>query len=136
MLEAFVLLKVYDKFNKKKQIDNYSNWGGKKEHYGHHTMNDRIKNENNSTVTIGGFFGIFFLIIFFLLLGIPLTIGACYLSWESNTLIEWGTGFKVLFAFFAFLSPFSYLLSHLIHKYDLLTYIKKQKTGHIFNNIQ
>lgn len=93
-------------------------------------------NHTSDTVSTIGFFGFFFLIIFIIFIGIPITIGACYLSWTSNTIIEWGKGFKVLFAFFAFLAPSSYLLSHLIHKYDLLTYIEKQKLSHNVVNIQ
>ena len=121
MLEAIAMLKFYNKFNKKEKFED-STYGGN-------------KNKNNDTST-GVFFGVFFLIIFLLLLGIPMTILACYLSWTSNTLIEWGTGFKVLFAFFFFFAPVNYLLSHLVHKYDLLTYIQKPKTSPVFNNIQ
>lgn len=98
-------------------------------------------NRNNNAAAAGAgagaFFATFFFIIFLILLGIPATIAACYFSWTSNTVIEWGTGFKVLFAFFAFLAPFNYLLSHLIHKYDLLTYIeKKNPTQIVGNNLQ
>ena len=119
MLEAIAGFKVYENFTKKEKFED-SAYGG---------------NKKNNT-TDGGFIGGLLLIIFIFLLIIPLTILACYLSWNSNTLIEWGTGFKVLFAFFAFLCPINYLVSHLTHKYDLLTYIEKQKTGTVFNNIQ
>jgi ABC-type multidrug transport system fused ATPase/permease subunit len=119
MLEVFAVAKVYQNFSKKEKFED-STYGGNK------------KNQKSDA----SFFGIFFLIIFLSLITIPITIAACYLSWTSNTLIEWGTGFKVLFAFFAFLAPVNYLFSHLIHKYDLLTHIEKQKMGTVFNNIQ
>ena len=121
MLETIAGFKVYENFRKKEKFEDSAYGGNKK---------------NIEAVAVGGFFGVLFLIIFIFLIIIPLTILACYLSWTSNTFIEWGTGFKVLFAFFAFMSPISYLVSHLIHKYDLLTYIEKQKTGTVFNNIQ
>ena len=119
MLEAFFAAKLYKNFNKNERFED-STYGG---------------NKKNNTSTNTDFNWIF-LIIYLLLIALPLGIAACYFSWTSNTLIEWGTGFKVLFAFFAFLAPLQYLLSHLIHKYDLLTYIEKQKTGTVFNNIQ
>jgi hypothetical protein len=120
MLEAFILHNTAELFNIEKEKFEDSKYGGN-------------KNNNNST---DNFYYWFFMIIYLLLIGIPLGILACYLSWKSNTLIEWGTGFKVLFAFFAFFGPINYLFSHLIHKYDLLTYIKKERTGTVFNNIQ
>lgn len=124
MLEAFGAYKLYEHLSKKKEGFEEPKYGGEK--------------QNNTDDIFGalGWFGFFFLMIFILLAGIPLTIWACYLSWTSNTIVEWGTGFKVLFAFFAFLSPLGYLFSHLIHKYDLLTYIEKIKTPTINNVMQ
>ena len=122
MLEAFVACNFYEHFSKKKEGFEEHKYGGQK--------------KNNADFRALGWFGFFFLMIFILLVGIPLTIWACYLSWTSNTVVEWGTGFKVLFAFFVFLSPLSYLLTHLIHKYDLLTYIEKIKTPSINNVMQ
>jgi len=124
MLEAFGAYKLYEHLRKKKEGFEEPKYGGEK--------------QNNADDIFGalGWFGFFFLMIFILLAGIPLTIWACYLSWTSNTIVEWGTGFKILFAFFAFLSPLGYLLSHLIHKYDLLTYIEKIKTPTINNVMQ
>ena len=113
MLEVFGAYKLYDRLTKKKESFEELKYGGRKE---------------NNPIAIAGWLGGFFFMIFLLLIGIPITIWACYLSWTSNTVVEWGTGFKILFAFFAFLSPFNYLVSHLIHKYDLLTYIEKIKT--------
>ena len=122
MLEAFIVNTLFQPFSNSNNTENFedSNYGGN-------------KNNDNST---DNFYYWLFIIIYLLLIGIPMGIVACYLSWNSNTLIEWGTGFKVLFAFFAFLGPLNYLLSHLIHKYDLLTYIEKEKKGTVFNNIQ
>ena len=124
MLEAFGAYKLYEYLTIKKESFEEPKYGGEKEH------------NADAYLSTLGFFGFFFLVIFFLVIGIPLTIWACYLSWTSNTVIEWGTGFKVLFAFFVFLSPIGYLLSHLIHKYDLLTYIEKIKTSTINNVVQ
>lgn len=119
MLEAFAGYKCYEFFTKNEKFENPSYGGNKK--------NDTANGNNYNWI---------FLIIYLLLIALPMGIAACYFSWTSNTLIEWGTGFKVLFAFFAFCGPLNYLLSHLIHKYDLLTYIEKEKTGTVFNNIQ
>jgi hypothetical protein len=121
MLEIFGSYKLYDYLTKKKEGFEEPRYGGEK--------------EKNSTDGLG-WLGFFFFMIFLLLIGIPITILACYLSWTSNTVIEWGEGFKVLFAFFAFFSPFNYLLTHLIHKYDLLTYIEKIKTPTRNNFVQ
>ena len=123
MLEAYAAYIVHEHFTKKnKEKFEENKYGGQK--------------QNDPDFGALAWLGVFFLIIFILLAGIPLTIWACYLSWTSNTLVEWGTGFKVLFAFFVFLSPLSYLLTHLIHKYDLLTYIEKIKTPSINNVMQ
>lgn len=56
---------------------------------------------------------------------------AAYLSWKANTLAEWGTGWKVLFSFFAFFCGFSYLFTYLIHKYDLVIVINKLRPTQI-----
>lgn len=122
VLEVAAANYIYSHFTNKEKFEN-NKYGG---------------NRNNADAAAGaaaaGFFFTFFLIIFLILLGIPATIAACYFSWTSNTVVEWGTGFKILFAFFAFLAPFNYLLSHLIHKYDLLTYIEKNNTTQIVAN--
>lgn len=65
--------------------------------------------------------------IFYLIIAIILGIWAVKLSWRSNSLIEWDKGYKIFFAFFAFLGGFQYLVSHLIFKADLLSYIRKIK---------
>ena len=122
MLEAFFAYKLQEHFNKNTEGFEENKYGGQK--------------QNNADFGAFGWFVFFFWMIFILLVGIPLAIWACYLSWTSNTVVEWGTGFKVLFAFFAFLSPLNYLLTHLIHKYDLLTYIEKIKTPSINNVMQ
>lgn len=69
----------------------------------------------------GGIFGFIFMSIFILLFGGY----AAYLSWFANSLINWQTGWKIFFSFFAFLSGFSYLIAYLIHKLDLLNYIRR-----------
>lgn len=122
MLEAFVAYSCYEHLTTNKEGFEENKYGGQK--------------QNNADFGALNWFVFFFLMIFILLVGIPLTIWACYLSWTSNTVVEWGTGFKILFAFFVFLSPLSYLLTHLIHKYDLLTYIEKIKTPSINNVMQ
>jgi hypothetical protein len=45
---------------------------------------------------------------------------AVYLSWTSNTMLDWHPAAKVIFAIFAFMSSISYLLTHLINKLDLV----------------
>ena len=124
MLEAYAAFKLYEHITNKKENFEEHKYGGQK--------------QNKADDILGAltWLGFSFFIIFILLAGIPLTIWACYLSWISNTVVEWGTGFKVLFAFFVFLSPIGYLVSHLIHKYDLLTYIEKIKTSTVNNVVQ
>lgn len=72
--------------------------------------------------SIGMFFGIISL-IFVILFGSY----AAYLSWFANSLINWQTGWKIFFSFFAFFGGFSYLMTYLIHKLDLLNYIRRSK---------
>ena len=50
---------------------------------------------------------------------------AAYLSWTSNSLIRRGTLAKVIFAIFAFLCNGWYLISHYLHKVDMIRYILK-----------
>ena len=50
---------------------------------------------------------------------------AVYLSWTSNSLIRRGTLAKVIFAIFAFLCNGWYLISHYLHKVDMIRYILK-----------
>ena len=45
---------------------------------------------------------------------------AAWLSWDANTVVEWDTIPKSIFAFFAFLGGISYLFSYLIYKWDLV----------------
>lgn len=58
---------------------------------------------------------------------IALAVWAVYLSWTSNSLIEWNIFAKLFFAIFAFLFSVSYLITHLINKWDLIHYIKTHK---------
>lgn len=84
--------------------------------------------ESNVTIkqdkTAWTFFSIIFLILWLLFL-LPFCVLSAYLSWYSNSLIDWGGGFKFVFAFFAFFFPFTYLTNHLVHKYDLILHINK-----------
>lgn len=122
MIEAIAAYKLYERYTNKKEKFNERKW--KEDEY------------NSADIATLGFFGIILFLLLILFIVIPITIAACYLSWTSNTAIQWGTGFKVLFAFFAFLAPFHYLINHLIHKYDLLTYIEKIKLPTQNNLIQ
>jgi len=45
---------------------------------------------------------------------------AAWLSWDANTVVEWDTIPKSIFAFFAFLGGLTYLFSYLIYKWDLV----------------
>jgi len=76
-----------------------------------------------SKFTAGSIFGFIFMFIFIIVFGAY----AAYLSWKSNSLIEWGTGWKILFSIFAFMAGFSYLISYLIYKADLVAYINRSK---------
>jgi len=50
---------------------------------------------------------------------------AMYFSWKHNTKIGWGTSYKVMFAFFAFLFPFEYISIYLTYKSDFLKYMER-----------
>jgi len=52
---------------------------------------------------------------------------ASMLSWDANTLVEWGTGLKVFFSFFAFLNGISYLIHYLIFKADLVNALRNRQ---------
>jgi len=58
---------------------------------------------------------------------IDLVIGviAATYSWKSNALAGWGPASRVVYAFLAFLFGMNYLLSHLIHKADLVSVVKR-----------
>ena len=57
-----------------------------------------------------------------LLWGLP----AAYLSWTSNTLVEWHIIFKVLFSIGAFFWGIAYLLGYLIFRLDLVLYCQNR----------
>ena len=92
--------------------------------------------ENNVTVkqvkTAWSFFSILFLILSLLFL-LPFCVLSAYLSWYSNSLIDWCGGFKFVFALFAFFFPFTYLIKHLVHKYDVILHINKNNELFIDN---
>lgn len=58
--------------------------------------------------------------VIYLILG----IFSAKLSWYSNTIVGWSYAYKVIFSFFAFMFPCTYITSHLIFKLDLLQRIK------------
>jgi len=84
---------------------------------------DSSNKKANEKLTVIGIIGL----IIYLIIAIALGIWAVKLSWSSNTLIEWGKGYKIIFAFFAFIGAFQYLVAHLVFKADLLGYIRKIK---------
>lgn len=63
--------------------------------------------------------------IIFVVLYLAIMLWSASLSWMSNTIAGWGIMGKIVFALFAALFAISYLLTHLIHKYDLLLVIEK-----------
>lgn len=71
----------------------------------------------------GSIFGLVVFLIFFVLLA----VWAVSLSWSSNTMAGWSLVPKIFFAFFAALFNMSYLMSHLLHKVDLLMVLKELK---------
>ena len=56
---------------------------------------------------------------------------AAYFSWKHNSKIGWTTGYKILFAIFAFFCPSEYLTIYFTYKSDLLTYMERTKTEFI-----
>lgn len=65
--------------------------------------------------------------IMFIIIWVLLGVYCAYLSWTSNTLINWDVHYKVLFAFGAFMFPIYYLLMYFIGKYSLVRYIQTHK---------
>jgi hypothetical protein len=53
---------------------------------------------------------------------------AVYFSWKHNSKIGWTTGYKVLFASFAFFCPFEYLSIYFTYKSDFLKYMERTNT--------
>ena len=96
IIEAFVYKYAQDENEKRKIKEGF----------------DDSSSESNKQWSTGGII----VLIIYILLGLY----AAKLSWNSNSRIHWDTGFKIFFAIFAFLSPLSYLPSHLIYKVDLL----------------
>ena len=68
-----------------------------------------------------------FIVVVFILGTIDLVIGvvAATYSWKSNALAGWSPASRVIYAFIAFLFGMNYLLSHLIHKADLVSVVKR-----------
>lgn len=72
--------------------------------------------------------GLLLLILLGIFVSLLLGVAAVYLSWSSNSVIGWDPVFKIIFALFAFFNPVSYLISHLLHKVDLLNFIADSTT--------
>lgn len=68
---------------------------------------------------------VWWIVIFIYIVEFIIGIIAVYFSWTSNTLLDWNAFAKVFFAFWAFVSGFYYLITHLINKLDLILCIKK-----------
>lgn len=58
-------------------------------------------------------------------IGVLIGIVAIYLSWSCNTAIEYHIVMKVIFAVFAYLFGFVYILLYMILRYDTCAYIQK-----------
>ena len=94
------------------------------------TMTIQVSTADGSgDVTVPGFPWLLFLplIIGIAIVEIALGAFAVYLSWTSNTLIEWGAFAKVVFAFFAFINGLGYLITHLFNKLDLIMYVRSMR---------
>lgn len=87
-------------------------------------MYDKQKREGFKDIDVKSAFWVPFLIALIILI-VLCSIWAAYLSWKSNSMLGWGPVPKVIFAVFAFWAGVSYLLSHLIHKLDLLLRIER-----------
>ena len=85
------------------------------------------KFDQRSVETDGSKGGFLLLLVVVIAIEIALAVWAVYLSWTSNSLIEWNIFAKLFFAIFAFLFSVSYLITHLINKWDLIHYIKTHK---------
>jgi hypothetical protein len=97
---------------------------GKKEMYSYpyNKYNNNNDNENMIFVEKQSVPESVLLIMFviYLILG----IFSAKLSWNSNTIAGWSTGYKLIFSFFAFMFPCTYITAHLIFKMDLLQRVK------------
>lgn len=62
--------------------------------------------------------------ILYIIIWLSLGTLAAYLSWKSNSVAGWSTLPKSIFSLFAFFFCLSYLISHLIHKLDLLNLLR------------
>ena len=77
--------------------------------------------KDNKTTNGASMIGLIFYLIFAILFGGY----SAYLSWFANSMINWQSGWKIFFSFCAFFAGFSYLMTYLIHKLDLLNYIRR-----------
>jgi membrane-anchored protein YejM (alkaline phosphatase superfamily) len=59
-----------------------------------------------------------------IILGVVFGVFAVWLSWSSNSVAGYNIALKILFAIFAFLFGFLYIISHIMFKLDLLNALK------------
>ena len=69
--------------------------------------------------------GITFTSVISFVIGVVIGLVAIYLSWTCNTAIGHSTLAKVIFAFFAWLFGFMYLLFYVILRWDVCAYAKR-----------
>ena len=103
-------------------------------------LNDAYKNQNEKNLekelrlqsssgkksfksTSSSNFSMGFIVLYFLC-----GIAAAYFSWKHNSKIGWTSGYKFLYATFAFLCPFEYVSIYLTYKSDILKYMERTKT--------
>ena len=95
--------------------------GGRHDGGRRHNRHDNNRNDTSGFFSgISLLFAVLYMVSFVLLGGL-----AAYLSWTSNTLVGWHPGFKVIFAFFALLSWFTYLGTYLISRLDMVWFIQR-----------
>ncbi len=87
--------------------------------------NSNVVDDNNNLISQFHAFGIVFS-VGLILLELVLGVWAAVLSFKSNRFIGWGAAPSVLFAIFAFLFNILYLLTHLICKCDIISFVRKQ----------
>ena len=86
------------------------------------TNEENINLKSTPTKNSSGI-SIVLLVLYFICGGI-----AAYFSWKHNSKIGWTTGYKVLFASFAFFCPFEYLSIYFTYKSDFLKYMERTNT--------
>lgn len=80
-------------------------------------------NKSFKSTSSSSSFSMGFVVLYFLC-----GIAAAYFSWKHNSKIGWTSGYKFLYATFAFLCPFEYVSIYLTYKSDILKYMERTKT--------